>query len=150
MGSGSCLGAGDAFCFFSSLFLSVQVNYMTCTDVFVPAPNWSAQSRKEWRWVTDPAQTQEQKRGRQVRERKRSADTKTTNWKGEKMSDNSCYLNAAFLNFCFAYFILCFIVCFSMLFNCKKVYKNDTIRDWIFFVKLTGQRETSESICFFG
>lgn len=91
MGSGSCLGAGDAFCFFSSLFFSVEVNYMTCTDVLVPAPNWSAQSRKEWRWVTDPTQTQEQKRGRQVRERTRSADTKRTNWKGEKMSDNSFY-----------------------------------------------------------
>lgn len=94
------------FVFLFSLFFSVEVNYMTCTDVLVPAPNWFAQSRKEWRWVTDPAQTQEQKRGRQVRERKRSADTKTTNWKGEKMSDNSFYLNAAFLFlFCIFYFM---------------------------------------------
>lgn len=86
---------------------------MTCTDVLVPAPNWSAPSRKEWRWVTDPAQTQEQKRGRQVRERKRSADAKT-NWKGEKMSDNSCYLNAAFFIFVshiLFYVLLCVSLC---------------------------------------
>lgn len=94
MGSGSCLGAGDAFCFFSSLFFSVEVNYMTCTDVLVPA--------------------QEQKRGRQVRERKRSADTKTTNWKGEKMSDNSFYRNAAFFIFVLHilfYVLLCVSLC---------------------------------------